>query len=299
MGKKSKILAIVLLLSGLTLLLYPFMGSIISHFEQMKNIAEYNQAMEKVVESDKKIAREKAEQHNKELLENNMKLLEDNKPGTGAYDVLEMQGTRAVGYLKMPKINVSLPIFGDTDHESLLSGVGVLEGSSVPVGGESTHTVLTGHTGIPTASLLNDLDKVNIGDRFYVYVLGEVHGYRVDQINVVLPEDKTNLKIEQGKDLMTLVTCTPYGLNTHRLLVRGVRDDSGEELQVLKNQSDDFWSLLMSNLPLLLSLLALFLAIIIVIIIWIFKMKHKSDRNKKEDILDERVYYDEHKKKKD
>ena len=137
--------------------------------------------------------------------------------------LLNLTGTGAMGYVHIPKLAVTLPIYHGTEEETLERGVGHLIGSSLPVGGSSTHTILTGHSGLASQKMFSDLDKLSIGDTFYLETLNEVLAYEVDQIKTVLPHDTTYLGLEQGQDLCTLVTCTPFGVNTHRLLVRGHR----------------------------------------------------------------------------
>ena len=136
---------------------------------------------------------------------------------------LNLTGNGAMGYVEIPTIGVSLPIYHGTDDATLEAGVGHLLGSSLPVGGKSTHTVLTGHSGMASKKMLSDLNQLQIGDVFYLEVLGERLAYQVDQIKTVLPYDTTYLSITDGEDYCTLVTCTPFGVNTHRLLVRGTR----------------------------------------------------------------------------
>ena len=143
---------------------------------------------------------------------------------TRDYDgLLNIAGDGIMGYVKIPKIGVQLPIYHGTDNDSLERGIGHLLGSSLPVGGDSTHTILTAHSGMASQKMFSDLPQLEIGDVFYLRILGETLAYPVDQINTVLPHDTTFLGIEQGEDLATLVTCTPFGVNTHRLLVRGER----------------------------------------------------------------------------
>ena len=138
-------------------------------------------------------------------------------------DLLNIAGDGIMGYVKIPKIDVQLPIYHGTNNDSLERGIGHLLGSSLPVGGESTHTILTAHSGMASQKMFSDLPQLEIGDVFYLRILGETLAYQVDQINTVLPHDTSFLGIEHGEDLATLVTCTPFGVNTHRLLVRGER----------------------------------------------------------------------------
>ena len=144
--------------------------------------------------------------------------------------ILNANGDGIMGYIQIPSINVKLPIFHTTDDEVLQIGVGHLEGSSLPVGGENTHSVLSAHRGLPSASLFTDLDKVEIGDDFFVIIMGEYYAYEVDHIDVVEPDDTSLLAVEEGQDLCTLITCTPYGVNTQRLMVRGHRVEYTPEL---------------------------------------------------------------------
>lgn len=137
--------------------------------------------------------------------------------------LLDLTGTGTMGYVHIPKLAVSLPIYHGTEEETLDRGVGHLIGSSLPIGGSSTHAILTGHSGLASQKMFSDLDKLEVGDTFYLEVLNEFLAYEVDQINTVLPHDTAYLGLEEGKDLCTLVTCTPFGVNTHRLLIRGHR----------------------------------------------------------------------------
>ena len=138
-------------------------------------------------------------------------------------ELLNVAGDGIIGYVQIPKISVQLPIYHGTNNDSLDRGIGHLLGSSLPVGGSSTHSILTAHSGMASQKMFSDLPQLGVGDVFYLKVLGETLAYQVDQINTVLPHDTTYLGIEQGEDLCTLVTCTPFGVNTHRLLVRGER----------------------------------------------------------------------------
>ena len=173
-------------------------------------------------------ARVKAQAYNEELWSSIVRYGSYSKDSvTSAVEeyaqLLDLTGTGTMGYVHIPKLGVSLPIYHGTDEETLDRGVGHLIGSSLPIGGSSTHAILTGHSGLASQKMFSDLDKLEVGDTFYLEVLNEVLAYEVDQINTVLPHDTTYLGLEEGKDLCTLVTCTPFGVNTHRLLVRGHR----------------------------------------------------------------------------
>ena len=145
-----------------------------------------------------------------------------------------------MGYINIPKINVSLPVYHGVDEAVLQVAVGHIEGTSLPIGGQGTHSVMSGHRGLPSARLFTDLDELEKGDIFYLMVLDETLSYEVDQIRIVLPTELSDLEIEKDKDLCTLVTCTPYGINTHRLLVRGHRVENPEEQPVVRVSADAF-----------------------------------------------------------
>ena len=151
---------------------------------------------------------------------------------------MNIDSSGIMSYIEIPKIHCSLAIYHGTDDGVLQTGVGHIEGSSMPVGGESTHCVLSGHRGLPSAKLFTDLDKLTLGDRFLIRTLDEILTYEVDQILIVLPYEVDALKIENGKDLCTLVTCTPYGVNSHRMLVRGHRVENQEETKAVRVTAD-------------------------------------------------------------
>ena len=161
--------------------------------------------------------------YNKKIYENGMIDYSNPDAVEGYNDILDVSGTGIMGYISIPKINVELPIYHGTSDGVLQVAVGHLEGSSLPVGGENTHCVLSGHRGLPSADLFTHLDRLNVHDIFTISVLDKTLVYEIDQIKVVAPGDTQYLQIEDGKDYCTLLTCTPYGINTHRLLVRGVR----------------------------------------------------------------------------
>lgn len=215
---------------GLCVLLYPTVSDYINSIHQTRAVAGYQEAVKELDEEDYKEMWAAAADFNKELAEsgNTLKLTEQQKEEY--MKLLDPAGTGMMGYLEIESIDVDLPFYHGTEDTVLQVGAGHLEGSSLPVGGESTHCVLSGHRGLPSATLLSDLDKLEEGDIFLLHVLDQTLAYEVDQIRIVLPEETDDLKIEQGKDYCTLVTCTPYGVNTHRLLVRGHRVDYTEPL---------------------------------------------------------------------
>ncbi len=228
----STIIIALIFLAGLGFLLYPTVSNLWNRAHQSRAIATYTKQVEKLDDSQNKEMLKAARKYNKSLLKksDHWKL---SKKGKKKYEsLLDVSGTGIMGYIEVPKIDCSLPIYHGTDEGALQIAIGHLEGSSLPVGGKSTHCVLSGHRGLPSARLFTDLDQMEEGDIFVLNVLGRKLAYEVDQIKVVLPDEMSDLEIVQGKDLCTLVTCTPYGINTHRLLVRGHRTKYIEETVV-------------------------------------------------------------------
>ena len=226
--KGSSILSIILLfIIGLAILLYPSFSNWWNERRAQSLITEYDEVIQTIDTSTIDEIREKAHLYNKSLIGT---LLPDafaeeeaNSPNPLYETILNPAGTGYMGTIEIPVINVTLPIYHYTTEEVLQTNTGHLAGSSVPVGGESTHSVLSAHRGLPSAKLFTDLDRVYEGDIFYIHVLGDTLAYVVDQINVVEPTETDGLSIEIGEDLVTLITCTPYAVNSHRLLVRGHR----------------------------------------------------------------------------
>lgn len=228
----STIIIALIFLAGLGFLLYPTVSNLWNRAHQSRAIATYTKQVEKLDDSQNKEMLKAARKYNKSLLKksDHWKL---SKKGKKKYEsLLDVSGTGIMGYIEVPKIDCSLPIYHGTDEGALQIAIGHLEGSSLPVGGKSTHCVLSGHRGLPSARLFTDLDQMEEGDVFVLNVLGRKLAYEVDQIKVVLPDEMSDLEIVHGKDLCTLVTCTPYGINTHRLLVRGHRTKYIEETVV-------------------------------------------------------------------
>lgn len=249
--KKKRILTIiitVIFLAGLGFLLYPTVSNLWNRAHQSMAIAAYTQQVEKLDDSANKKMLKAARKYNESLLkqEDHWKLSEEDKKKYES--LLDVSGTGIMGYIEIPKIDCSLPIYHGTDEGALQIAIGHLEGSSLPVGGKSTHCVLSGHRGLPSARLFTDLDQMEKGDIFILNVLGRKLAYKVDQIKVVLPEVISDLEIEEGKDLCTLITCTPYGINTHRLLVRGhrtkyVEETAAQEKKAAEKKKTGIWLL--------------------------------------------------------
>lgn len=225
----STIFIILIFLVGLGFISYPTVSNLWNQAHQSRAIATYSKQVEKLDDSENKKMLKAARKYNKSLLKKSDHWKLSKKDKKKYESLLDVSGTGIMGYIEVPKIDCSLPIYHGTDEGALQIAIGHLEGSSLPVGGKSTHCVLSGHRGLPSARLFTDLDQLEEGDIFILNILGRKLAYEVDQIRVVLPEEMSDLEIEEGKDLCTLVTCTPYGINTHRLLVRGHRTEYVEK----------------------------------------------------------------------
>lgn len=218
---KRWLLAAVCGVAALGLLLYPLAGELVSEKYHSDVETTYTAAIEDTDAAELTAQREAAEQYNAMLSGATITEGGASAPPL-AYDEQLMVGG-VMAYVGIPKINIYLPIQHGTDADTLERAAGHVVGTSLPVGGASTHAVLSAHSGMASSKLFSDIDQLAVGDTFYIHVLGEVLAYKVDTINTVLPTDTSLLQIEDGKDLVTLVTCTPFGVNTHRLLVRGHR----------------------------------------------------------------------------
>ena len=250
MKKKAGNLVIcIIFLAGLSLLLYPFVANQWNNYRQKQLISGYEQAVsekEAAEGIDYDAERKKAEEYNEALLPcvlpDSFALAESSGVDPVYMNTLNIAGDEMMGSVEIPKINIKIPIYHTTEEDVLNKGAGHLEGSSLPVGGANTHAVISAHRGLPSASLFTDLDQLKEGDHFLIHVLNETLCYEVDKISVVKPEDTTALAVEDGQDLVTLLTCTPYGVNTERLLVRGhrvpyVEEEVKEEKTVLSGSS--------------------------------------------------------------
>ena len=237
-GNFTTLLLVLILLTGLSLLLYPTVSDYWNSFHQTRAIATYaeNVAIMDQEQYDEIWAAAKA--YNASLAERDNAFLLSDEQKEEYTRLLDVSGLGIMGYIEIPEIDVSLPIYHGTEESVLQIAVGHLEWSSLPVGGESTHCVLSGHRGLPSAKLFTNLDKLQTGDIFMLRILDDLLTYEVDQILIVEPQETGALRIEEGKDYCTLVTCTPYGINTHRLLVRGHRIDNIEEAKTVRVTAD-------------------------------------------------------------
>lgn len=292
MKKKRNIVIIIIFIAGISLMLYPFLGHIFTYTNQLSTINNYNKAVDSLSDKQIKDALDKAEKHNKSLANDN-KLIDpfaenknnsnDNKnnKNTGYYDALSLKD-KTIGHIEIPSINVNLPIFDNIGKLALQKGVGHLKDTALPIGGKSTHCVLTGHSALPVASIFTNLEKVKVDDYFYIHVLDKTLGYKIDQIKIVEPHEVSDLKVIENGDYVTLITCTPYSINTHRLLVRGVRDDSriNDPDPSVRSSSNtkpnSLLSMMLKNKFLLYSFIGIIVVIVLIIIIIIVKRKRKK-----------------------
>lgn len=220
----TTILLIVVFLAGLGLLMYPTISDFINKAHQSAAIDSYEQQIANLSKKDYSEMLGAARAYNQRITTNEFPANDSDLAGNADYmNALNPGGNGIMGYIKIDKINVRIPIYHTSTNPVLQIGIGHMPMTSLPVGGTSTHSVLLGHRGLPSSKLFSDLDKMQIDDVFYIYVLDEVLAYKVDQIKTVEPTDTSDLQIVKGQDYVTLVTCTPYGINSHRLLVRGVR----------------------------------------------------------------------------
>lgn len=223
----STIILVIVFLVGLSVMLYPAVSNYLNTRNQKREIVNYNNILNSMDDSEYEKMLKKAQKYNDELKQIYSPL--DNYDLVSGYeDVLDVTGTGIMGYVTIPKIDVELPIYHGTSDAVLNIAVGHVQGSTLPIGGDSTHSVISAHRGLPSATLFSDLDKLEEGDTFTVTVLNDVLTYEVKKIQIIEPDDIRKLVIVDGKDYVTLVTCTPYGINTHRLLITGERAETNK-----------------------------------------------------------------------
>ncbi|MDY5497910.1 MAG: class C sortase, partial [Anaerobutyricum sp.] len=219
----TTIILTLILLTGLGLMLYPSFSNWWNKRHQTQVVESYKEAVDNTDKEKLKEIWNNAVEYNKKVAEKGFHLTIPESEQKEYESELNLNGDGIMGYISIPTIKCELPIYHGTDEAVLQIAIGHLEGSSLPVGGENVHTVVSGHRGLPSSKLFTDLDKLSEGDIFIFHILDQTLTYQVDQIRIIIPEDFSELQIEEGKDYCTLVTCTPYGINTHRLLVRGHR----------------------------------------------------------------------------
>ena len=230
---KSTIILILVFFVGLSVMLYPTISDYVNQRNQSRAVASYAQDVDKMTDADYSAYFDAADAFNAQVAANENALYRPDQL-TGYNDTLDITGTGIMGYITISKIGVELPIYHGTSDGVLQIAAGHLEGTSLPVGGASTHAVISAHRGLPSAKLFTNLDQLEVGDTFTITVLDRVLTYEVDKISIVLPTETDELKIAEGKDYVTLMTCTPYGINTHRLLVRGHRVETPNQYKRIR-----------------------------------------------------------------
>lgn len=234
----SSILLVVIILAGLSLLLYPSFSNYWNERHQSVAIQSYGEQVAQMDNSAAQQLLQQARAYNRTLLDRENRFVLSDAEAAQYEGLLDVTGTGIMGYVEIPSLDCMLPIYHGTDEAVLQIAVGHIAGSSLPVGGEGTHCVISGHRGLPSAKLFTNLDQLAEGDVFRLHVLDEILSYEVDQILTVEPHDVAALEIDPEQDLCTLVTCTPYGINSHRLLVRGHRVETVEERAPVRVSSD-------------------------------------------------------------
>ena len=259
------ILPILVILAGLLVLLYPTISNYLVEKNASRAVASYDATAVDMGQEQREQMLADARAYNDALAASSgvgTPASEGGEPAqvgeTLAYeDLLNLNGDGMMGYIIIPKMNVELPIYHTVEERVLQVGVGHMESSSLPVGGESTHAALSGHRGLPSAKLFTDLDQMEVGDQFYIKVLGETLAYEVHEVETVLPTETESLAIQQGQDLVTLITCTPYGINSHRLLVHAHRIPYEPQMEEAIEQVGGFINIPLPYLALLIALAAL------------------------------------------
>lgn len=271
----ATVLLTVVFVIGLCLLLYPTISDYWNSFHQSRAIASYAETVADLNEVDYKAMLKAAKRYNKKLLSRTGEWILNDKETKEYNRLLNLSETGIMAYVEVPKIRCTLPIYHGTSEGVLQIAIGHIPGSSLPVGGKSTHCVLSGHRGLPRAKLFSDLDQLVEGDLFMIRVLDETLTYEVDQILIVEPDDLSALEIEEGKDLCTLVTCTPYGVNTHRLLVRGHRVKNVEDSDNIRVTADA-----MQIEPIVVAPLVA-VPMLLILLLWMFISTRKAKEKKK------------------
>lgn len=289
--KKGKItikdiIRLLVLLVAFAVLLYPTYSRYLNEKNGSKVVSEYDEKSVKLSHAEKEQMLADARAYNQEML-GNIDLIDPFSQTETEVDeryesLLNVEGSGMMGYVKIPKINVELPIYHGTSESVLQAGVGHFQGTSLPVGGDSTHTVLTGHRGLPDKTLFTNMDKMEVGDIFYIKVLDATLAYEVDQILTVLPEDTEALSIVPGQDYATLVTCTPFAINTHRLLVRGHRIPY-EEANKKEPDTEIKPELSFTTKVLIVTIIVIFIGLVGAIIYYIRDRKRRKQSDKKDE----------------
>ncbi len=270
-------LFILMIVVGLGIILFPLISNQVNEIHYQEVIGTYDDTVTQKTEIENDQMLIKAREYNSSLSSTKIVDVFQNPVQTNSSEylsILNVDDNGMMGYISIPKIDVRIPIYHGTSSDILQKGVGHLEGSSLPVGGESTHAILSAHRGLPSSRLFTDLDQLKEGDIFYIYVLDEVLAYQVDQVLVTEPSETEALKIVDGKDYITLVTCTPYAVNTHRLLVRGERIEYNKQVE---EQTVEDRSLSTADIILYVSLV---IAILLIVITIIAIVRYKQNKNR-------------------
>ena len=263
----STVFFAAVLIVGLCIFLYPSVSNYLNGLKQSKAIADYNTALDSMTPEDYSSFWQAATLYNEKLASGVMDFNLTDEEMEEYNTILDPTGTGIIGYLEIENIGVNLPIYHGVEESVLSVGIGHLPGTSFPTGTASTHTVLSGHRGLPSAELLTNLDQMIEGDTFLLHIMDQVFAYEVDSINIVLPNETESLYIYDGEDYVTLVTCTPYGVNTHRLLVRGKRVEYNQEERLIITADATMYSTLT---------VAIFIAVPILLVIFIVFMIRTS-----------------------
>ena len=247
--KLWRLIRLLIILLGIGILAYPSLSEYLSQVNGSRTTSSYDDSVQQMTQERRNQLLAQAQEYNRQLagISSDTAPLTDDEGNPITLDsywnLLDIDGNGMIGYISIPRLSTTIPIYHGIAEGILQVGIGHLQNTSLPVGGASTHAALSGHRGLPTRSLFTDLNEMQIGDQFFIQVLDQTLCYTVDQILTVLPSEMDALAIEPGKDYVTLITCTPYGINSHRLLVRGVRSPyNPEQLEDTELQSESFWS---------------------------------------------------------
>lgn len=283
-SKTSKLMIGIIFLAGLSLLLYPFVANQWNNYRQKQLISSYEQTVSQKEASngiDYDAELKKAEAYNEALLPSilpdSFAIADASEEDQTYMNTLNIAGDEMMGIVEIPKIDIKLPIYHTTEEDVLKQAAGHLEGSSLPIGGKSTHSVISAHRGLPSASLFTDLDQLKKGDHFLIHVLNKTLCYEVDKISVVKPEETSALAVEEGEDLVTLLTCTPYGVNTERLLVRGHRVPYEE--QKVANEKTPLSGISLHTNYLLWVIIGLVITTIFILVLYLKEKKLQKKKN--------------------
>lgn len=279
-GSASTIALVAIFFVGLSVLLYPTISDFWNEKRQSQAIMNYDDLIVDLTPEDYSEIFDKADAYNKKIRNMSFPFMNHKNIADEYYDTLDINGDGMMGYITIEKIKVQLPIYHGTSDKVLNSAVGHVEGSTLPVGGKSTHSVLSAHRGLPSAKLFTNLDKVEVGDVFTVRILDRTVTYQVDQILIVLPHETDNLNIVQGEDYCTLVTCTPYGINTHRMLVRGTRIENIEPDRVINVITEAYQIDPLIVTP---AVAAPMLGLLLIVLLYKSRSTNKKSKKNKED----------------